>query len=219
MSRSLFELKCKTGRYNGHPVLHDISISINAGERIALIGKSGAGKSTLLQLLHQQSDNTVALIPQDLGLVKNLSVFHNIYMGRLHTYSNIYNLVNLIKPLNRELENVSNIADRLRLKNKLFSPVGELSGGQQQRTAIGRAFFNQGSILIGDEPVSAIDEHQARDVLQEINHRHETVILAMHDIELALNYTDRIVGLKGGRIVLDTPSQDMKANELGFLYQ
>ena len=219
MTRPLFELICTTGRYNGHAVLHDISLKVEHGERIAVIGKSGAGKSTLLQLLYQQSKEAVTLIPQELGLVKNLSVFHNIYMGRLHRYSSIYNLINLIKPFKRELENVSNIADKLELKNKLFSPAGELSGGQQQRTAIGRALFKQSSILIGDEPVSAIDEHQARDVLQDINNRHETVILAIHDIELALTYTDRIIGIQEGRIVLDEPSRGMKVDDLTPLFQ
>lgn len=219
MPHPLFQLQCKTGRYNGNAVLHDITLKIEHGERIAIIGKSGAGKSTLLQLLYQQSKDIVTLIPQELGLVKNLSVFHNIYMGRLHRYSSIYNLINLVKPLRHELEDVASIAEQLRLKNKLFSLAGELSGGQQQRTAIGRALFNENPVLIGDEPVSAIDEHQARNVLQQINNRHNTVILAMHDTNLALMYTNRIIGIRDGRIVLDAPSRGMKVDDLSPLYQ
>lgn len=219
MTQPLLELDCAIGRYNGNTVLHDVSLKVEHGERIALVGKSGAGKSTLIQLLYQQKKQAITLIPQELGLVKNLSVFHNIYMGRLHKYSSAYNLLNLIKPIKRELDHVSHIADKLKLKSKLFDPAGELSGGQQQRTAIGRALFKDSSILIGDEPVSAIDELQSREVLENINNNHGTVILALHDVELALAFTDRIIGLQEGRIVLDAPSRGMKVNDLNSLYQ
>jgi phosphonate transport system ATP-binding protein len=216
---ALFDLRNAHARYNGAAVLSGITLSIDAGERVALVGRSGAGKATLLRLLYNQRAAESALLPQELGLVRVLSVFHNIYMGRLNRHSVWYNFVNLVRPMAREVETVRVIADRLGLEEKLFAPAGELSGGQQQRTAVGRA-LNQGSkILIGDEPVSAVDEHQSRVVLESINEGHETVLLAMHDIQLAIAYTDRVIGLRDGAIILDQPTAGMVPSDLDDLYR
>jgi phosphonate transport system ATP-binding protein len=79
----LIELRNASAGYDGHAVLRNIDLTIHVGERIAVMGRSGAGKSTLLNLLHQNLAEQVALIPQAAALVKTLSVFHNVYMGRL----------------------------------------------------------------------------------------------------------------------------------------
>ena len=157
----MFQLTNANLGYKQGSVLRNISLEINEGERVALVGESGAGKSTLLAALQTQFQNKAALIPQDLGLVNNLSVFHNIYIGRLNTYSSVYNLLNLAWPQKREVEKIKPLVERLSLVDKLFKPTGELSGGQQQRTAICRALFQGGSAIIGDEPVSAVDKHMA----------------------------------------------------------
>ena len=91
----MFELINANLGYKQSAVLTNISLKINSGERVASVGESGAGKSTLLSALQSQMKNKAALIPQDLGLVNNLSVFHNIYIGRLNSYSSVYNLLNL----------------------------------------------------------------------------------------------------------------------------
>lgn len=215
----LFDLRNAAARYNDAAVLSDITLSIDAGERVALVGQSGAGKSTLLRMLYEQRAKEAALLPQELGLVRVLSVFHNIYMGSLNKHSAWYNFVNLIRPMSREVAAVRTISERLGLEEKLFEPAGELSGGQQQRTAVGRALNQDSKILIGDEPVSAVDEHQSRIVLESINERHETVLIAMHDIDLAITYTDRIVGLRDGAIALDQPTAGMVPSDLDDLYR
>ena len=115
---------------------------------MALVGKAIAGKSTLLSALQSQMKNNAALIPQDLGLVNNLSVFHNIYIGRLNSYSSIYNLLNLAWPQKRKSGKIKPLVERLGLVENLFKPTGELSGGQQQRTAICRASFNVATLLL-----------------------------------------------------------------------
>lgn len=217
-ANTMIDLRNIDASYKGHHVLRDVSLCIERGERVALVGPSGAGKTTLLRLCQQQCRADAALVPQDLGLVKALSVFHNIYMGRLQRHSAWYNLANLIRPLSREVEAVSEIARRLGLEEKLFQPVGELSGGQRQRTAVARALYQEGRILIGDEPVSSVDERQARVVLSNINERHDTVVLAMHDLDLALAYTSRVVALRDGRIVLDEPSSGITSSDLDHLY-
>ncbi len=219
MGRPLLSLEKATVRYNGTAVLSDISLSIEQGEKIALVGQSGAGKSTLLQQLYDRSNSDVALVPQELGLVRNLSVFHNIFMGRLHRNSSWYNILNLIKPLAREVENVKPILASLGLEDKLFAPVQELSGGQQQRTAVGRAIYKGSPVFFGDEPVSAVDEYQSHDVLKTIAESHETVILSMHDVQLALTYSDRVIGLKQGIKVMDQPTAGMTPRDLNDLYR
>lgn len=151
--------------------------------------------------------------------MSTLSVFHNIYIGRLNRHSLWYNLANLIRPLNKEVDAVRAIARRMGIEEKLFEPVGQLSGGQQQRTAVARALYQASPILIGDEPVSAVDEHQARMVLENINENHTTVLIAMHDTTLAIAYTDRIIGLRDARIVLDRPTTGMTPVDLDDLYR
>ena len=216
---ALLQLSDEVAGYQGKTILRDLTLRIEAGERIGLVGESGAGKSTLLRLIYERCRDQAALVPQDSGLVQSLSVFHNVYMGRLHTHSVWRNFRNLLKPARDDIATVRPIVDELRLEEKFFSPVAELSGGQQQRTAVGRALYNTGDVLIGDEPVSAVDEHQARDILSTINNQKKTVVLAMHDRALALEFTDRVVGIRDGRIVLDEATAGMVPGDLDDLYK
>lgn len=215
----MFQLDDVEAGYNGRAVLHGVSLSIKPGERVALVGRSGAGKSTLLTLLYEQRKDRAALVPQEAALVRTLSVFHNVYAGRLDRHGALYNLANLIRPMRREVSAVRAVTDSLGLSDKLFEPAGELSGGQQQRTAVARALFRGGDALLGDETVSAVDEHQARAVLGAINAAFGTVVLAMHDTKLALEFTDRIIGLDHGRVVMDEPAAGLSPADLATLYR
>ena len=215
----LFRLNNENLGYDGGAVLRGISISIAAGERVALVGESGAGKSTLLSVLQSRYGGNTALIPQQLGLVRSLSVFHNVYMGSLHRHAATYNLMNLVWPRQKEIARIRPIVERLGLGDKLFQRAGELSGGQQQRTAIARAILQGGDAVLGDEPVSASDNHQSRIVLAALSEAFETVILAMHDVDLALEFSTRIVGIKDGGIALDAPARGLSRSALDFLYR
>lgn len=199
--------------------MRDISVTITAGDRIALIGESGAGKSTLLAAIQARLKDRTALVPQNPGLVASLTVFHNIYMGRLDRHSTWYNLLNLAWPRRREVVAIQPLVARLGLEDKLFERAGALSGGQQQRVGVCRALHQGGELVLGDEPVSAVDSYQARTVLDALHEQFDTVVLAMHDVGLALQYASRIIGLKQGRIVLDQPSAGLSASDLGFLYR
>lgn len=214
----LLQLADEEAGYRGATVLSDVTLNIAEGERIALVGESGAGKSTLLRLIYERARDRAALVPQDLGLVQSLTVFHNVYIGRLHCHSVWRNLRNLLRPADADVAAVRPIVAALRMEDKLFTAVAELSGGQQQRTAVGRALFHPGDLLIADEPVSAVDEHQAREILGLMNARKNTVVLAMHDRTLALDFADRVVGIRDGRIVLDEPTAGMTPSDLDHLY-
>ncbi|MEQ9124921.1 MAG: ATP-binding cassette domain-containing protein [Alphaproteobacteria bacterium] len=204
--------------YGGRAVLEDVTLTVRPGEIVALVGRSGAGKSTLLRLLYERAGPAAALTPQDYGLVQSLSVFHNIYMGRLDRRGWLANLRALLAPARADVAAVRKVAARLGLEEKLFQPAGELSGGQKQRTAVGRALYREAEIVLADEPVSAVDEHQSRDVLAALLEGYDTAVLALHDRALAIAFADRIVGLKDGRIALDRPSAGLAPADLDEVY-
>ena len=210
----VFELKRACAGYNGRPVLFDIDLTVHANERIAVMGRSGAGKSTLLGLLYAQRPADIALVPQASALVKPLSVFHNVYMGRLDRHSTAYNLRNLVWPAACKVAEVRGVLKSVGLEDEIFSAAGALSGGQQQRTSVARALYNGRPILIGDEPVSALDRVQGADVLSLLKSRHRTLVLALHDVHHALEHADRIVVLEHGRKIIDEPSSRLTANDL-----
>ena len=211
---SLVELRKATAGYAGRAVLHDIDLTIDAGECVAVMGRSGAGKSTLLNLLHRRLADRVALIPQAAALVKALSVFHNVYMGRLDRHPTWHNLRTLVWPVRRDIAEIEGTLELVGLADKLFDRAGTLSGGQQQRVSVARALYNDRSIVIGDEPVSALDRLQGADILEKLRARHDTAILAMHDIPLALAHADRVVVIEQGRIVLDASARTITAGDL-----
>src|SRR6516164_833679 len=126
----VFELKGACAGYNGRPALFDIDLTVRANERIAVMGRSGAGKSTLLGLLYAQRPADVALVPQASALVKPLSVFHNVYMGRLDHHSTAYNLRNLVWPVPCRVAEVRSVLASVGLDGEIFSAAGALSGGQ-----------------------------------------------------------------------------------------
>ncbi|WP_077530362.1 phosphonate ABC transporter ATP-binding protein [Vreelandella utahensis] len=204
--------------YGGERVLGPLSLSLASGERVALVGRSGAGKSTLLSLLYDEADASTAFMPQDLGLVDTLSVFHNVYMGQLDRHSVLYSLCNLLFPLKKPRREIQGILDELGLGDKLREPAGELSGGQRQRTAVARALYQQGSLLLADEPVSALDGPLARRVMAALSQAYPTSVIALHDVDLALAYSDRIIGIQDGHIALDEPSGRLTTADLQPLY-
>jgi len=210
----VFELKEASAGYNGRPVLFNIDLTVRANERLAVMGRSGAGKSTLLGLLYAQRSHDVALVPQASALVKPLSVFHNVYMGRLDRHSTAYNLRNLVWPAPCKVAEVRGVLSSVGLEGEIFSAAGALSGGQQQRTSVARALYNGRPILLGDEPVSALDRVQGSDVLSLLKCHHETLVLALHDVHHALEHTDRIVVLEHGRKIIDQPSRALTASDL-----
>ncbi|MCK0152912.1 ATP-binding cassette domain-containing protein [Alcanivorax sp. S6407] len=206
----------------GHPgqaVFDNLTLQIKAGEKVALLGPSGAGKSTLLSALRSQQPDTVAWCPQDADLVPMLSVFHNIYMGALDRHHSFHNLRNLVWPSRQHKQAIGELSDELGLAEKLFTSVDRLSGGQAQRVALGRAIYTRRNILLADEPVSNVDEHQGLALLQQTLERHDTGVVALHDRQLALETCSRIIGLRDGAIVLDAPCSSLALADLDALYQ
>jgi phosphonate transport system ATP-binding protein len=214
-----FELTKASAGYGGRRVLTDIDLVIQYGECVALMGKSGAGKSTLLNLLFEQRPADIALVPQATALVKPLSVFHNVYMGRLDRRTTWANLRTLVWPKAFDVAEISDVLASVGMADKIFAQAGALSGGQQQRTSVARALYNGRPILLGDEPVSALDRVQGAEIVALLKQRHPTVVVIMHDVALALEQCDRIVVLDHGRIVIDARSASLTVKDLMGLFE
>lgn len=213
-----FDLSGLTASFGGERVIGPLSLSVREGERVGLVGRSGAGKSTLIKLVYEQVERLAALVPQDLGLVNALPVFHNVYMGRLDAHGNWYNMVTLVRPFTRDSRDVKSLLSELGMTEKAWMPTASLSGGQRQRVAIARALYRQSGLLLADEPVSALDGPLAHQVMTLLRERFKTSVIALHDVELALKYCTRIVGIQDGQIALDEPSEKLTPADIAPLY-
>jgi len=213
-----FILENHTISYDDVDILSNINLDIKKGEKIALLGGSGSGKSTLLKNLFEMQKEIIAYIPQELGLVQNLSVFHNVYISLLDENSTFYNIRNFIKPVKKEIKKIDAILERLYLKEKNFSKVSSLSGGQKQRTAIARSLHTNKKILLADEPISALDVNLSQIAVDSMKEKFETIICSLHNVEVALNNFDRVIGLNQGKIVLDKKSSEITSLDTTMLY-
>ncbi len=213
-----FDISGLTASFGGERVIGPLSLSVRDGERVGLVGRSGAGKSTLINLIHQQVEGVSSLVPQNLGLVNALPVFHNVYMGRLDANATWYNTLTLIRPFARDTRDVKALLAELAMPEKIWIPAASLSGGQRQRVAVARALYRNSGLLLADEPVSALDSPAAHLVMRLLNERFRTSVVALHDVELALAYCTRIVGIQDGQIALDEPSEKLTPADIMPLY-
>lgn len=213
-----FDLTGLTASFGGERVIGPLSLSVREGDRVALVGRSGAGKSTLISLIHQQVKGQSSLVPQNLGLVNSLPVFHNVYMGRLDEHATWYNTLTLIRPFAKDTREVKALLAELAMPEKIWIPAASLSGGQRQRIAVARALYRNSDLLLADEPISALDGPMAHMVMKLLKERFRTSVIALHDVELALAYCTRIVGIQDGQIALDEPSDKLTPADIMPLY-
>ncbi|HLT13776.1 MAG TPA: ATP-binding cassette domain-containing protein [Marinobacter sp.] len=213
-----FDFHGLTASFEGQRVIGPLSLHVKEGQHVALVGKSGAGKSTLIRLLYDRLNQQASLIPQGLGLVNALPVFHNIYMGQLDQHPTWYNTLTLIRPFQKDRVSVKALLGELDISEKQWVPAATLSGGQRQRVAIARALYRQAPVLLADEPISALDGPMAQLVMQLLTRRFNTSIIALHDIEMALAYCDRIIGIQDGQVALDEPAKNLAPSDIVSLY-
>ncbi|WP_405404579.1 phosphonate ABC transporter ATP-binding protein [Paracoccus sp. Ld10] len=207
--------------YGGTPVLAGVRLHVAPGERVALLGRSGSGKSTLLSALHDAAaarGMRIALVPQDAALVPQLSALRNVLMGRLDDHGAWRNLRTLIRPATPDRATALADLDRVGLTPQADARVESLSGGQKQRVALARALHRGGDLILGDEPLSAVDPRQAQDLAALLRAAFPTAILALHDVAVARAFATRVIGLKQGVFLFDLPIDRLDAPRIEALY-
>ena len=207
--------------YGGTPVLAGVRLHVAPGERVALLGRSGSGKSTLLSALHGAAAGRglrIALVPQDAALVPQLSALRNVLMGRLDDHGAWRNLRTLVRPASPDRAAALADLDRVGLTPQADARVESLSGGQKQRVALARALHRGGDLILGDEPLSAVDPHQAQELAALLRAAFPTAILALHDVAVARAFATRVIGLKQGEFLFDLPVGQLDASRIEALY-
>ena len=241
----LLELKNISHSSKENIRVKNINLTINQGEKIALIGKSGSGKSTLISiangsLIPNEGDviwkgfninnisnieySKIGTIWQDLSLIEELNVAQNINCGALGKHNFIWALKNLLGVIDKGLCQDCLAAVSLP-KKTIYSYVNKLSGGQKKRIAIARLLRQEPEILLGDEPFSNLDPLLSKNILNLfINEKNylrikipETILISLHQINLINNF-NRVIGLKDGEIVIDREIHNINQSELEWLF-
>lgn len=233
-------------RRAGTLALREVSLSVAAGERVALLGSSGAGKSTLLAvvnaLLSASSGEVQVLgtrlsslsslsvgelrrlrmrigsMHQHLDLVGPLRVVHNVNAGQLGSWSLPRAAWSLVRP--NGVAEATTVLERVGLADRIFDRTDELSGGQLQRVALARVLLQDPDLILADEPVSSLDPALASQVMQLLTDLagDRTVLASLHNPELAKLHFDRVVGLSHGEVVFDVDSDALTEEALRALY-
>jgi phosphonate transport system ATP-binding protein len=213
---------------DGTRAIDDIDLHIHKGEFCVLLGPSGAGKSTLMGMVNgmvepsagsiafdQQTidrrnlkslQRRVGMVHQQLHLVPRLGVLHNVVAGALPDVPLWRSLLKQFRTA--EQRKACRLLAEVELEEKhLYRRASELSGGQQQRVAIARAFMLEPDVVLADEPVASLDPNVSRQVmklLKQASRRYQsTVLCSLHQVEYAMEFADRIIGLRQGQKVFD----------------
>ena len=230
---------------NGTVGLDDVNLTIRDGEFVAIIGRSGAGKSTLLRSvnrMHQISSGTLTVNGVDVSSLsgKSLRRFRR-GIGMVFQSFNLVTRTTVIKnvlsacvpdmPFGRVLLGAFRKEDKIKalesldkvgILDKAYMRADQLSGGQQQRVALARTLTQGPQIILADEPVAALDPVTAKQVMQDFVRINQemgiSILLNIHHVELALEYADRIIGIRAGRIVYDGPSANVDQTVLDAIY-
>lgn len=243
---TMIEFKDVSKSYgNDVKALSNINLKIDKGEFIAIIGLSGAGKSTLLRCINRMHDITEGqLIVDDIDVGKlkgkNIRMFRK-RIGMIFQSFNLVTRTTVLKnvlvsfvpdlPLWRKLSGIFSkehkiqaleALDKVGILDKAYERVSNLSGGQQQRVALARTLAQDPEVILADEPVASLDPVTSKIVMDDFTKiNHETnisVIINIHHVDMALEYADRIIGIRKGEVVYDGPSKDVDQDKLDEIY-
>lgn len=229
---------------NGFAALSGITLSARQGESLALIGPSGAGKTSLLNTIGTALQPTagqrtvlgqsvaprgaalrslrarIGVVHQAAPIPARQRVVTAVLAGKLGQWPAWKSLASLVYPL--DAAGARQALARVHLEDKLFVRSDQLSGGQLQRVGIARVLYQEAQLILADEPVSALDPLLAMEtvrlLVQEAKARHATLVASLHNVDLALNCFERLVGIREGRIVFDLPAEQVSAAQLQALY-
>jgi phosphonate transport system ATP-binding protein len=223
------------------------ALSLAQGEMTALIGASGSGKSTLLRHLNalvlgdsgsitvqgrvvqkagrpgagiRQTRSQIGFVFQQFNLVERLPVLTNVLAGRLARMPAWRSMPGWF--LATEKRHAMESLDRVGIAHLAHQRASTLSGGQQQRAAIARALTQGARLILADEPIASLDPESSRrvmEILRDLNRADGlTVVVSLHQVEIALNYCQRIVALRAGRVVHDCSAAETSPSDLAGIY-
>ena len=232
---------------NGVKGLQNINLEIEQGEFVSIIGLSGAGKSTLIRTINRMLDisegkltvdgidvsslkgkslrkfrrNKVGMIFQSFNLVTRTTVIKNVLTSIVPDIPFFRSLFGIYTK--NEKLNALEALDKVGIVDKAFIRADQLSGGQQQRVALARTLAQNPEIILADEPVAALDPVTAKRVMEDFKRINTemniSILLNIHHVELALEYADRILGIRDGEIVYDGPSNEVTPEVLDLIYK
>ena len=216
---------------NGTHALHDVSLSIDKGEFVFIVGASGAGKSTFLKLImHEETPTSgeiiingnklskmkrrdvpylrrhMGIVFQDFRLIEKMNVFDNVAFAMRAVGENTATIK----------KRVPYVLSLVGLKDKMKNKPSELSGGEQQRVSLARALVNNPEIIVADEPTGNVDPelwHEIIELLNEINGMGTTVLVVTHEHELVREFHQRVITIDRGRVVGDTKGGSVSASD------
>lgn len=226
--------------------LEDINLNIKQGEFIGIIGSSGSGKSTLLKSINllvkplkgkiyldniditklstsklRNIRRSIGFVFQDYNLIDRSSVLDNVLIGRLGYKSSFKSFLGIFS--DDDYQRATTALRQVGLREKMFQRADQLSGGQKQRVAIAKTLCQRPKIILADEPVASLDVSTSQTVMdyfQRVNKKKNiTILINLHDVNLAKKYCERIIALKDGKIVYDGEVGDLNDDILRKVYQ
>jgi phosphonate transport system ATP-binding protein len=235
----VFEVKKVFGQVRA---LDRVSLTVEAGEVVAILGPSGSGKSTLMRCINgletptsgavhveglEVRPNTVRAVRRRVGmifqrfnLVPRSTVMSNVLVGRLGYRGWVTNAFGWFP--GEDFALAEDALREVKLLDRAWDRADRLSGGQQQRVGIARAIVQQTAAILADEPVASLDRETSHEVMRLLlrvaRERGTTLLINLHQVELAKGYADRIVGLRAGQIEFDLPSARVEERHLDLLY-
>ena len=230
---------------NGLHALKNISLEINQGEFVAIIGLSGAGKSTLLRTINRMHDisegsltvngqeindlagkdlrkfrRKIGMVFQSFNLVTRTTVVNNVLTSRVPDMPLWKSIIGLYSKEDKVI--ALEALDKVGILDKAYVRADQLSGGQQQRVALARTLAQKPEIILADEPVAALDPITAKQVMDDFKKINKelnmSVLINIHHVDLALKYADRVIGIKAGEIVYDGPATKVDSEVLKQIY-
>jgi phosphonate transport system ATP-binding protein len=229
----------------GPEILKGISFKVEEDDFFAIIGPSGAGKSTLIRCINRLIEPTsgtirlhgtdmlglntkelrlmrrhIGMIFQEFNLINRMSVMDNVLSGRLGYVGAIRSIFRNFT--NRDIQRALELLERVGLQDHVDKRADELSGGQRQRVGIARALMQEPNLLLLDEPTSALDPKISREVMTLIRtiatELKVPVLCNIHDVQLAKEFCNKIIGLQGGNKMFDGPTENLGQDQLDEIY-
>jgi len=227
--------------------LESVSLSVQKGEVLAVLGGSGAGKSTLFRLLNatlrptsgslrldgrelgtlsagdlRRTRRRIGTIYQQHNLVPSLTALQNTLCGCLGRWSLAETIRSILSPAKADVDQALHALELVELADKRNARADELSGGQQQRLAIARVLVQKPEVILADEPVASLDPALTDGIMSLLirvgSEAQRTLIVSMHKVGLALEHFPRVIGLRGGSVFFDRPSAKVDGSLLRDLY-